>query len=157
MRFIAAALALCCASLVRAQADAAPAAGLLTPEQESQLAQGATTFEYQSDVSRLMKIVVSNLYESKDVWVRELLSNSNDALEKTRLLSLTQPELLATAPNLNVSVLVDEPGRRIIIRDSGIGMTKDQLQANLGTIARSGTAELAEKLEKGEGANLIGQ
>ncbi|SCV68017.1 BQ2448_138 [Microbotryum intermedium] len=134
-----------------------PAASLLTPEQEQETFSQAKKYEYQSDVARLMKIVVGNLYESRDVWVRELLSNANDALEKTRLLSLTDPTILEPAPQLNVSVITDVPGKRIIIRDSGLGMTQEQLAENLGTIARSGTSEFLAKLDKGDGANLIGQ
>ncbi|SGY97407.1 BQ5605_C035g11402 [Microbotryum silenes-dioicae] len=134
-----------------------PAASLLTPEQEQETFSHAKKYEYQSDIARLMKIVVGNLYESRDVWVRELLSNANDALEKTRLLSLTDPAILEPAPQLNVSVITDVPGRRIIIRDSGLGMTQEQLAENLGTIARSGTSEFLAKLDKGDGANLIGQ
>ncbi|GAA5912171.1 hypothetical protein JCM6882_003074 [Rhodosporidiobolus microsporus] len=119
--------------------------------------EGGESFTYQSDVARLMNVVVSHLYNDRDVFVRELLSNANDALEKVRLLSLTDPSILEPAPALNVSVLADVDTGRIVIRDSGVGMTKEQLAANLGTIARSGTSEFVEKLEKGDSQNLIGQ
>ncbi|GAA5841717.1 hypothetical protein JCM11251_007063 [Rhodosporidiobolus azoricus] len=118
---------------------------------------GGESFTYQSDVARLMNVVVSHLYNDRDVFVRELLSNANDALEKVRLISLTDPSILEAASSLNVSVLADADTGRIVIRDSGVGMTKDQLAANLGTIARSGTSEFVEKLEKGDSQNLIGQ
>jgi heat shock protein 90kDa beta len=74
-----------------------------------------------------MKIVVSSLYSDKDVWVRELLSNSNDALEKLRLLSLTDPALLAPAPALNVSVVADAKNNRIIIRGESCMSAKASL------------------------------
>ncbi|GAA6022164.1 hypothetical protein JCM11491_005112 [Sporobolomyces phaffii] len=115
---------------------------------------------YQSDIARLMRVVVSHLYHDKDVFVRELLSNANDAVEKVRFLSLTDSKVLEPAKDLNVTVLADKAGRRIIIRDSGIGMTKEQLAQNLGTIARSGTAEFVQSLEKndaGSSASQIGQ
>ncbi|KAI5480834.1 heat shock protein Hsp90 [Pseudohyphozyma bogoriensis] len=141
-----------------ARAQDSPAANLLSPEDEVKIAGAGETFQYQSDVSRLMSTVVHSLYTDRAVFIRELLSNANDALEKVRLLSLTDSTLLPPAPNLNVSVLADTAGKRIIIRDSGIGMTKEQLTNNLGTIARSGTSEFLDKLDKGsDGANLIGQ
>ncbi|GAA6041542.1 hypothetical protein JCM8097_004254 [Rhodosporidiobolus ruineniae] len=119
--------------------------------------EGGESFAYQSDIARLMRVVVSHLYNDRDVFVRELLSNANDALEKVRLIALTEPKILEPAPQLNVSVLADADNGRIVIRDSGVGMTKEQLAANLGTIARSGTSEFLDKLEKGDGSNLIGQ
>ncbi|CEQ38629.1 SPOSA6832_00070 [Sporobolomyces salmonicolor] len=140
--------ALATASAAAAQ-DAAPQTAFLD---QTQLAQaGGESFAYQ------MRVVVSHLYHDRDVFVRELLSNANDALEKVRLLSLTDPKILEPAPQLNVSVLADTEGGRIVIRDSGVGMTKDQLASNLGTIARSGTSEFLSSLEKGDGSNLIGQ
>ncbi|KAM0750396.1 heat shock protein Hsp90 [Meredithblackwellia eburnea MCA 4105] len=129
----------------------------LTAEDEAKIGAAAETFQYQSDNARLMSTVIHSLYTDRAVFLRELLSNSNDAIEKVRLMSLTDPTLLAAAPNLNVSVVADKTGNRIIIRDSGVGMTKEALMSNLGTIARSGTSEFLSKLEKGDGSNLIGQ
>ncbi|KAM0793636.1 hypothetical protein ACM66B_001068 [Microbotryomycetes sp. NB124-2] len=117
----------------------------------------AEQHNFESDISRLLHVVVNSLYSDKDVWVRELVSNANDAIEKLRLLSLTDASLLDSAQSLNISITPDRDNNRIIIRDTGIGMDKDSLRANLGTIARSGTTEFLEKLEKGEGSNLIGQ
>lgn len=120
-------------------------------------------FEFQSDIARLMKVVVSHLYHDRDVFLRELLSNSGDALEKLRFASLTDPKVLDSAPALNITIVADVPSKRLIIRDSGVGMTKEELQKNLGTIARSGTSEFLSKLEKGNekasgtSSNLIGQ
>ncbi|GAA5870032.1 hypothetical protein JCM3774_004341 [Rhodotorula dairenensis] len=156
-------------SLASTAAAAAAAAGsadsaygqvpFLSPEQLAQAEGQAEKHEYQSDIARLMRVVVSHLYNDRDVFVRELLSNANDALEKVRLVSLTDPAIFTPAPSLNVSVIADEEGGRIVIRDTGIGMTKEQLEENLGTIARSGTSEFLETIENknAEGANLIGQ
>ncbi|GAA5930366.1 hypothetical protein JCM3775_004369 [Rhodotorula graminis] len=135
---------------------AAPQRAFLSPEQLA-AAEGVESHAYQSDIARLMRVVVSHLYHDRDVFVRELLSNANDALEKVRLMALTNPSILAPAENLNVTVLADAESGRIVIRDSGVGMTKEQLASNLGTIARSGTSEFLENLEKGDGGNLIGQ
>ncbi|GAA5923818.1 heat shock protein Hsp90 family protein [Sporobolomyces koalae] len=114
---------------------------------ESNSAPEAETHAYQSDIARLMKVVVSHLYHDKDVFVRELLSNANDAVEKARFLALTDPTILDPAPELNVTVTIDHESKRIMIRDTGIGMTKQQLATNLGTIARSGTAEFVNQVE----------
>lgn len=143
-----------------------PIAGF-KPDQEILMAQNQEKFEFQSDISRLMKVVVSHLYHDRDVFLRELLSNSGDALEKLRFASLTDPKVLDSAPALNITLVADLPSKRLIIRDSGVGMTKEELQKNLGTIARSGTSEFLSKLEKSAsdkstaasatGSNLIGQ
>ncbi|GAA5981159.1 hypothetical protein JCM11641_003130 [Rhodosporidiobolus odoratus] len=141
------------ASTVIAQDSASPQTAFLAPEDFA----GGEQHAYQSDIARLMRVVVSHLYHDRDVFVRELLSNANDALEKVRLMALTDSKILEPAPQLNVSVLADIDTGRIVVRDSGVGMTKEQLAANLGTIARSGTSEFLENLEKGDGGNLIGQ
>lgn len=133
----------------------------LQPEQEILMSKNQEKFEFQSDIARLMRVVVSHLYHDRDVFLRELISNSGDALEKLRFASLTDSSVLDTAPALNISIMADKPSKRLIIRDSGVGMTKSELQKNLGTIARSGTSEFLSKLEKGEktetSSNLIGQ
>ncbi|POV96198.1 hypothetical protein PSHT_15271 [Puccinia striiformis] len=140
-----------------------PVAGF-QPEQEVLMSKNQEKFEFQSDIARLMKVVVSHLYHDRDVFLRELLSNSGDALEKLRFASLTDPKVMDSAPALNITIVADVPSKRLIIRDSGVGMTKEELQKNLGTIARSGTSEFLSKLEKspsdkssGTGSNLIGQ
>ncbi|BGP12223.1 hypothetical protein JCM10213_007481 [Rhodosporidiobolus nylandii] len=141
-------------SLVTAAQNGEPAqAAFLAPDELA----GGEQFAYQSDISRLMKVVVSHLYNDRDVFVRELLSNANDALEKVRLIALQDSSILDPAPQLNVSVLADADTGRIVIRDSGVGMSKDQLAAYLGTIARSGTTEFLEQLERGDGGSMIGQ
>ncbi|KAG0149462.1 hypothetical protein CROQUDRAFT_653531 [Cronartium quercuum f. sp. fusiforme G11] len=133
----------------------------LGPDQEVLMAKTEQKFEFQSDIARLMRVVVSHLYHDRDVFLRELISNSGDALEKLRFASLTDSSVLDTAPALNISIIADKPSKRLIIRDSGVGMTREELQKNLGTIARSGTSEFLSKLEKGEttgaSTNLIGQ
>lgn len=98
--------------LVHAQGDSR----LLTEADEAAIGARSETHAYQSDISRLMKTVVHSLYHDREVFIRELLSNANDAIEKTRILSLTDPAVLDTNPSLNVSILVDKPSKRIVIR-----------------------------------------
>ncbi|RXK36361.1 cation-transporting ATPase [Tremella mesenterica] len=121
------------------------------------------TYKYESDITRLRALVIHSLYSHKDVFLRELLSNANDALEKLRLVSLTDRSVLSSGEaNVTIEVKLDEGGKtgKLILKDTGIGMTKDELAKNLGTIARSGTSEFLRNAEQGGGGtdgNLIGQ
>ncbi|KAI9632990.1 putative cation-transporting ATPase [Dioszegia hungarica] len=138
--------------------------GVLATSLHSALADEPTaqTYKYESDITRLRSLVIHSLYSHKDVFLRELLSNANDALEKLRLTALTDREVMKSGEaNVTIEVRLDEGGKtgQIVVRDTGIGMTKDELARNLGTIARSGTNEFLKKAEEGGGAdgNLIGQ
>lgn len=132
------------------------------------LAQGLTPevsaekHHYQSDVARLRKIVINSLYSHREVFLRELISNANDALEKFRLNSLTTKDMWDGSP-LNITIKpvngTDGTSGRIIITDNGIGMTPDEMTENLGTLAKSGTAEFLAEAENSEAtanSNLIG-
>ncbi|EIN10746.1 heat shock protein Hsp90 [Punctularia strigosozonata HHB-11173 SS5] len=118
---------------------------------------------YQSDVARLRKIVINSLYSHKDVFLRELISNANDAIEKLRLTALTDKEAWNGSDPLNITIKAikdeDGPGGRIVITDTGIGMTPEELTTNLGTLAKSGTSDFLARAEStdttGQG-NLIG-
>ncbi|MGA1860525.1 molecular chaperone HtpG [Azospirillum sp. 11R-A] len=118
---------------------------------------------FQAEVSRLLDIVAHSLYSEKEVFLRELVSNASDACDRLRYAALTQPELSADDPNLKIRLLVDKDARTLTVADNGIGMNRDDLVENLGTIARSGTAAFMKSLdgaEKGDGkkdVNLIGQ
>ncbi|KAF9586109.1 hypothetical protein BGW38_009560 [Lunasporangiospora selenospora] len=103
-------------------------------------------FEFQTEVSRLMNIVINSLYKTPEIFLRELISNGSDALDKVRFQALTDPSALDANPNLNVTIAVNKEKRTITITDSGIGMTKQDLQKNLGTIAKSGTSEFLETM-----------
>lgn len=106
-----------------------------------------------------MSVVVSHLYTHREVFLRELTSNAGDAISKTRILALTDPSILDSAPSLNISITPHKESKTLVIADSGIGMTRDELQRNLGTIARSGTSDFLKKMESGgeKSSNLIGQ
>lgn len=103
-------------------------------------------FEFQAEVSRVLDIVVNSLYQNKDVFLRELISNASDALDKIRFLAITSPELLEDKEELEVRVSYNASAKTLTITDSGIGMTKDELVANLGTVANSGTTKFMDAL-----------
>ncbi|KAK9111680.1 hypothetical protein Scep_019199 [Stephania cephalantha] len=121
----------------------------------------AEKFEYQAEVSRLMDLIVHSLYSNKEVFLRELISNASDALDKLRYLSVTEPGLLKDAVDLDIRIQADKDNGIITITDSGIGMTRQELVDCLGTIAQSGTAKFLKALkdskEAGADNNLIGQ
>lgn len=118
-------------------------------------------YEYQAEVSRLLDLIVNSLYSNKEVFLRELVSNSSDALDKLRFLSVTDPSLLEANPNLEIRIKADHDAGTITITDSGIGMTREELVESLGTIAHSGTAKFLKALKENQGSNqennLIGQ
>lgn len=118
-------------------------------------------YEYQAEVSRLMDLIVHSLYSNKEVFLRELISNASDALDKLRYLSVTQSELLRDGVDLDIRIQTDKDNGIITLTDSGIGMTRQELVDCLGTIAQSGTAKffkaLKDSKESGADSNLIGQ
>jgi molecular chaperone HtpG len=118
------------------------------------------TFEFQAEVQQLLKLVINSLYSDKDIFLRELVSNASDAHDRLRLESLTRPEI-AMEGEPEIRVVPDERARTLTIRDNGIGMSRQEVIANIGTIAKSGTAEMLRSLKEkptGEGAaQLIGQ
>lgn len=121
----------------------------------------ATQMPFRAEVSRLLEIVVHSLYSDKEIFLRELISNASDACDKLRYEALTQPELIDGLPDFAIKIDIDKKARTITVSDNGIGMTRDELIENLGTIARSGTSAFLEKLADGKGkkedVSLIGQ
>lgn len=119
-----------------------------------------TQFKFQAEVNRLLDLIVHSLYSKKDVFLRELISNASDALDKIRILSLTDSDLTSDAnggSTLKVEIAVDKANRMLMIRDTGVGMTRQNLIDNLGTIAKSGTAAFIEQYKAAQDSNLIGQ
>ncbi|KZD12031.1 molecular chaperone HtpG [Oceanibaculum pacificum] len=119
----------------------------------------AEKLSFQAEVSRLLDIVVNSLYSEKEIFLRELISNASDACDKLRYLALTEPALLGEDAELAITISLDKAARTITVADNGIGMNRDELVANLGTIARSGTAAFVGEMsgDAKKDSNLIGQ
>jgi len=117
------------------------------------------TFEFQSDVQQVLRLVIHSLYSNKDIFLRELVSNASDANDKLRFEALRDAALYGDEPELRIEILVDKDARTLTVRDTGIGMSRQELIDNLGTIARSGTRQFLDALEAGQKADaqLIGQ
>jgi heat shock protein beta len=116
-------------------------------------------FEFQAEVTRLMDIIINSLYSHKEIFLREIISNASDALDKLRFLALTEPEMLGEGDTakLDITIAGNKDNDTVSITDRGVGMTKQDLINNLGTIAKSGTSSFLEKLKDGGDVNLIGQ
>ena len=131
----------------------------MKPEEPSMAEKTAEKHEFQTEVRELLQLMIHSLYSHKEIFLRELVSNAADALDKVRFESITQPELLSGNADLRIDIKVDEKANTIMIEDSGIGMTHQELMDNLGTIARSGTKAFMKNLSAGakNDVNLIGQ
>jgi molecular chaperone HtpG len=117
----------------------------------------AETLEFQAEARQLLQLMVHSIYSNKDIFLRELISNASDALDKLRL-AVLQGELEADTGDLHIEIAADPEARTLTVRDNGIGMTRDEVVALIGTIAKSGTAEMLSRLkESKESAELIGQ
>ncbi|MFG1673435.1 molecular chaperone HtpG [Micromonospora sp. NPDC049282] len=119
------------------------------------------TLEFQAEARQLLQLMVHSIYSNKDVFLRELISNASDALDKLRLESLVDKELSTDTSDLHIELEVDRDARTLTVRDNGVGMSRDEVVALIGTIAKSGTAELLRKLRESKDAaasqELIGQ
>ena len=133
----------------------------LSVSEVKQLRDSAEKHAFQAEVNRMMKLIINSLYKNKDVFLRELISNASDALDKLCLLCVTDKSILDATEELTIKIKADKENKVLHITDTGIGMTKADLINNLGTIAKSGTSEFFDKLQDAASAgvmsDLIGQ
>jgi len=117
------------------------------------------TLGFQTEVRQLLQLMIHSLYSNKEIFLRELISNASDAADKLRFEALASPELLADDTDLGIAIEVDKDKRTLSVTDNGIGMSREELIDNLGTIAKSGTAEFLQQMtgDKQHDAHLIGQ
>jgi len=121
------------------------------------LREQAEKHQFQAEINKLMNIIINSLYTNSEIFLRELISNASDALDKIRFLSLTDKSQLDSGSALEIRIRVDKEAKTITITDTGIGMTKQELISNLGTIAKSGTVEFIKNFQSAGDASLIGQ
>ena len=130
-----------------------------TTETTSEPTTEKQTLGFQAEVRDLLKLMIHSLYSHREIFLRELISNASDANDRLRFAAIAEPALLAEGSDLEIKIDADSKAGTITIRDNGIGMTREDAIANLGTIARSGTAEFFKSLsgDQQKDSALIGQ
>src|SRR5438876_8841979 len=120
----------------------------------------AETLQFKTELKQLLHLIVHSLYSHKDIFLRELISNASDAIDTIRFQSLTQADVLEGNAEWKIQLIPDEAAGTLTVRDNGVGMSKESIVENLGTIAKSGTRAFLESLKQANAADrpeLIGQ
>ncbi len=127
--------------------------------EQAQAENNKETLKFESEVSQVLHLMIHSLYSNKEIFLRELVSNASDACDKLRFESLSNADLLTDDTDLKIRIEFDEKAKTITVRDNGIGMTREEVIKNIGTIAKSGTKEFLEKLtgDQAKDSSLIGQ
>ena len=117
------------------------------------------TKSFQTETKQLLQLMIHSLYSNKEIFLRELVSNSSDALDKLRFKAIEDSKLLEGDPDLKIDISLNAKNNTVTISDNGIGMTEDEVIENIGTIAKSGTAQFLSEMtgDKKKDSNLIGQ
>jgi molecular chaperone HtpG len=131
----------------------------MTTIEQTPIAKDKQTHGFQAEVRELLQLMIHSLYSHKEIFLRELISNASDAADRLRFAAIAEPALLAQDPDLQITIEGDPKAGTVTIRDNGVGMTRDEAVANLGTIARSGTAQFFKSLsgDQQKASQLIGQ
>src|SRR5688572_27923557 len=136
-----------------------PQEAVMTNPDQTTTRDEAQSFHFKAETKQLLNILIHSLYKDREVFLRELLSNASDALNRLRFEMVTNQDVLDPAAELAIRIQVDKDARMLIIQDTGIGMTKDEIIENLGTIAQSGARKFLEatKDRKADLTQVIGQ
>src|SRR5262245_56419946 len=113
------------------------------------------TFQFQAEARQVLELMIHSLYTNKEIFLRELISNASDALDRLRFEALSRPELIGADDRLEITIETDSNNRTLTIHDAGVGMSRDEVIANIGTIAKSGTRELLQNLKESKSSEIL--